>query len=544
MNKKLNFTVIVFVFFSLLSGVTCSHNTVADVDLAPPGWTSQAVGYEIFVRSFADSDGDGIGDLKGLISKLDYLNDGKPGGQDLGVDLIWLMPIFPASSYHGYDVEDYLAINPEYGSLEDFEELVDQAHRRGIRVIIDLVINHSSINHPWFVESAGDPQSSKRDWYNWRADDPGWTQPWGNYAPVWHQKNGAYYYALYWYGMPDLNFENPDLLQEIEHIVLFWLERGVDGFRVDGARYLVENEDGTLYDTPKTHQVAKHIKEIARQFVDECIFVAEAWTNVKSVATYFGNADEYDLAFNFDFADALPRALKAQNPTDVIRVVYNVGKHFSQRKCDAPFFENHDMDRLSTALAGLYDQRLLRIAAVLLLALPGTPFVYYGQELGLANATECSGDVCRRAPMPWTNTQTAGFTEGTPWTPFSADSQTQSVETQVADRDSLLSFYRKLIDYRRTYPGLTSNQLVRCETDQDQVYAFIRGDSADQVLIVINFSDQAIAQMQLDLSAFGLSDSELAVRELLTEKIYEIPIERTAYQFESLDAYQVMIITK
>ncbi|MCB1058058.1 MAG: alpha-amylase, partial [Acidobacteria bacterium] len=212
-----------------------------EVAAAPPepvqwdlDWADGAVFYEIFVRSFADSDGDGIGDFKGLTAKLDYLNDGDPATTgDLGIEGIWLMPVFASPSYHGYDTTDYDAVNPEYGTLEDFETFLAEAHRRGIRVIVDLVLNHTSAQHPWFVASASSPDSPKRDWYEWSDTDPGWTRPWGEPgAPTWHEKNGAYYYGIFWSGMPDLNFRNPEVREEAKRLARQWLDRGVDGFRL------------------------------------------------------------------------------------------------------------------------------------------------------------------------------------------------------------------------------------------------------------------------------------------------------------------------
>ncbi|HSF44229.1 MAG TPA: alpha-amylase family glycosyl hydrolase, partial [Thermoanaerobaculia bacterium] len=204
---------------------------------ASPSWARGAVFYEVFVRSFADSNGDGIGDLQGLISKLDYLNDGNPRtSQDLGVDALWLMPVFQSPSYHGYDVVDYETIESDYGTNADFERLLAEAHRRGIRIIVDFVMNHSSSQNPWFVDSASSPASPRRDWYVWRADDPGWTQPWGGNNRVWHPKNGAYYYGVFWGGMPDLNFSTPAVRREMERLAAFWISRGVDGFRLDATR--------------------------------------------------------------------------------------------------------------------------------------------------------------------------------------------------------------------------------------------------------------------------------------------------------------------
>src|SRR5262245_24492704 len=220
---------------------------VAAVSQWKNDWARGAVFYEVFVRSFADSNGDGIGDLRGLTAKLDYLNDGDPATDgDLGVDALWLMPVFDSPSYHGYDTVDYEKIEPDYGTGEDFDRFLAEAHRRGIRVILDFVMNHSSSQHPWFVESASSPTSARRDWYVWRADDPGWTQPFpgGGSNHTWHAKNGAFFYGIFWSGMPDLNFSTPAVRQEIERLAASWLARGVDGFRLDATRHLFANGPG------------------------------------------------------------------------------------------------------------------------------------------------------------------------------------------------------------------------------------------------------------------------------------------------------------
>ncbi len=211
------------------------------------GWLDGATFYQVFVRSFADSDGDGVGDLRGLTERLDYLNDGDPGtGNDLGVTGIWLMPIFESPSYHGYDVVDYEAVDREYGSLADFRALTEAAHERGIRVILDLVLNHSSSQHPWFLDSASSPASPRRGWYVWRDQNPGWAPPWGGTAPTWHANpfGPGFYYGVFWSGMPDLNFASADVVDEAERLARLWLDRGAAGFRLDAVRYLIETGAG------------------------------------------------------------------------------------------------------------------------------------------------------------------------------------------------------------------------------------------------------------------------------------------------------------
>src|SRR5205085_5554719 len=229
-------------------------------------WWNGAVVYEVFVRSFSDSDGDGKGDLAGLIKKLDYLNDGDPStSTDLGVDAIWLMPIFASPSYHGYDTTDYESINPAFGTSADFDAVIAAAHQRGIKVILDLVLNHTGSGHPWFVDSAASPASAHRNWYVWSATDPGWTPPWGGGGDTWHFLNGSYYYGVFFSGMPDLNYRSQAVGDEMKRIAKVWLDRGADGFRLDAARYLIENgSGGGQEDQPETHAFWKEFSAYVR----------------------------------------------------------------------------------------------------------------------------------------------------------------------------------------------------------------------------------------------------------------------------------------
>lgn len=223
-------------------------------------WWNDSTFYEIFVRSFFDSNGDGIGDFNGITQKLDYLNDGDPAATtDLGVTGLWLMPVFPSPSYHGYDTTDYFGVNPDYGTMDDFKKLLDEAHKRGIRIVIDMMLNHTSSEHPWFKESTN-PQSPYRNWYIWSDTDPGGLGPWNQ--DVWHEgPNGGFFYGVFWEGMPDLNYDNPEVVAKMDEVVNFWLKDvKVDGLRLDGARYIVEEGD-TQADSPANHAYLKHLRE-------------------------------------------------------------------------------------------------------------------------------------------------------------------------------------------------------------------------------------------------------------------------------------------
>jgi glycosidase len=481
------------------------------VEIAPPAgteWYRHAVFYEVFVRSFQDSNGDGKGDLPGLISRLDYLNDGDPSTTtDLGVDALWLMPIFASPSYHGYDVVDYERIHPDYGTLEDFERLCAEAHRRGMRVILDLVINHTSDKHPWFVESASSPDSAKRDWYEWRATNPGWKQPWGYSTNItWHERNGAYYYGVFWGGMPDLNMKTPATREEIKRIASFWLGKGADGFRLDAARYLIENgSGGGQADTPETHAFWKEFAAHVRQVKPDAVLVGENWSPTSSIAAYYGSTDkvpggdELPLNFNFPLSEQMIAGIQKSDATGIAAKLAEMSRVYPVGVADAPFLTNHDHVRIATQLGGV--QGRLSNAAALLLTLPGSPFLYYGEEVGLANGTTAN-DEAKRTPMPWDATAGGGFSTGTPWFSFAPGRENANVARQTSTPSSLLSRYRELVRVRHASEALDRGGLRLLTPTSGSVVtlAFVRTLPDEQVLVVHNLSDLTITAGPFDLA--------------------------------------------
>jgi glycosidase len=442
--------------------------------------------YEVFVRSFADSNGDGIGDINGLTSKLDYL------AKDLGVDALWLMPVFGSPSYHGYDTTDYEHVNPAYGTDEDFARFLKEAHARGLKVIVDLVVNHTGVAHPWFVDSAASPKSPRRDWYVWRPEDPGWTQPWGGSASTWHARNGSYYYGVFWSGMPDLNFRNPEVRAEIKRIASLWLARGLDGFRVDAARHLVENGgDQRQVDQPETHAFWREFAAHVRRVKPEATVVGENWTETPLIATYYGSTaqgpegDELPLNFNFPLASAIVQAVGQGSSAGVISKLREMQRVYPRGVIDAPFLTNHDMVRLATQLGG--NPAKLRSAAAILLTLPGSPFLYYGEEVGLENGGAASDDRLKRTPMPWNASEGGGFTAVKPWFPFAPGREMANVQTQLKDPGSLLSRYRALIRLRKTARALATGSLTVLETEPGAL-AFLREGKGERLLVVHNLS--------------------------------------------------------
>lgn len=489
-----------------LAAVTCAGVSPAERDVVPapprpadPGWQLEwargAVFYEVFVRSFQDSDGDGKGDLEGLISRLDYLNDGDPSTDtDLGVDALWLMPVFESPSYHGYDTIDYGKIAADYGTNAVFLRLLDEAHRRGIRVIVDLVVNHSGSGHPWFVSAAASPSSPYRDFYVWSPTDPGWKQPWGGNTGTWHPGGGAYYYGVFWRGMPDLNWRSPALREEMKRIASLWLERGLDGFRLDATRYLVETGAGAgQADTPETHAALKEFSAHVRRVKPDALLVGENWADTRTIATYYGAptipfGDELPASFNFPLSERILMAVSESDGTLIASKLDEVLKAYPPGALDAPFLTNHDQTRLATQLGR--NQGRLRNAAAILLTLPGAPFLYYGEEIGLENGPT-GGDESKRTPMPWNASPGGGFTTGTPWFGFAPGRDTANVAAQTSDPGSLLSRYRNLIRARKAAPALAKGDLVLLSplSGFSPVLAFQRRTASETVLVVHNLSD-------------------------------------------------------
>ncbi|HEX7137457.1 MAG TPA: alpha-amylase family glycosyl hydrolase [Vicinamibacterales bacterium] len=453
-------------------------------------WARGAVFYEIFPRSFYDSDGDGIGDLNGITAKLDYLKN------DLGVDALWLTPIFESPSYHGYDTTNYEAIGKDYGTKADFDRFLAEAHKRGIRVILDFVMNHTSSQHPWFLDSASSTTSAKRDWYVWSATDPGWHQPWGG-DPSWHPLNGAYYYGVFWSGMPDLNYRTPAVKDEMFRLGRYWLGQGVDGFRLDATRYLVETGPGPgQSDTAETHQVLKDFATTVRQTKPESILVAENTTDIANLARYY--ADDLTMNFNFPLAAAVVDGVNSGNSISIVSTLRQELAAYPKGFIDAPFLTNHDQTRIATVLRS--DPGKLRSAAAILLTLPGAPFVYYGEELGMQNGPT-PNDEAKRTPMPWT--PAGGFTTGTPWFAYAPGTSTANVTAEINDPQSLLSYYRSWIAARKRSAALTKGDIAPLDAGA-QLLAFVRDSGDERVLVVHNVSGAAAAAGPLPVSAGAL----------------------------------------
>ncbi len=453
-----------------------------DATVNPDAWWRQGVCYEVFVRSFYDSDGDGIGDLRGLTSRLDYINDGNPNStSSLGANCIWLMPIDRSMSYHGYDVVDYYHVDPRYGTDEDFLNLVAEAHKRGIHVIVDFVPNHSGSENPWFQAALHDPGSPYRDWYRWSKTLPVQKGPWGQEA--WHKSpvRDEYYYGVFWHEMPDLNYRTRAVRAEMKKVLTYWLkEMHADGFRFDAIPYLVEEGD-VLQHSRGTHDVLRELGKAVRTEAPESFTVGEMSDESPQVmVTYY--PDQLDSYFAFAVARATMQAAATGDASAFFKAVAEANATFPTGRW-SPFLTNHDQPRVMTVLG---DPVKARVAASAMLMLPGMPFVYYGEEIGMIGAKP---DELIRTPMQWSSARNGGFTTGKPWEPLQADWKTKNVAAQEEDSSSLLNHYRALIRLRNAHPALNVGALSVVPTDDTTgtIAAWKRSSNDESFFIVVNF---------------------------------------------------------
>lgn len=432
-----------------------------------------AVFYEIFVRSFHDSNGDGIGDFKGMTEKLDYL-------QDLGVEAIWLMPINASPSYHGYDVTDYYAVNPEYGTLEEFKEFLNQAHQRNIKVIMDLVVNHASSEHPWFKEAMASEDSPYRDWFLWADSETNLSERGEWNQTLWHGSSPNQYYGYFWGGMPDFNFENPEVKQEMFKIGKFWLQEvGVDGFRLDAAKH--------IYHDPKDPKNVEWWKEFRQEMVkakEDVFLVGEVWAPAAAVAPYL--QDGLQSAFNFDLSEKILTAAQTEKDSGIATSLSRVREYFNKMSADfvdSTFITNHDMNRTMTQLKGNVNHA--KMAASLLLTLPGNPFLYYGEEIGMEGAKP---DENIREPLLWYKDPT---TPGqTAWMAprHNKGDKATSIEEQATNPDSLYQHYKTMIHTRRAHEALILGEIREAPIPVEGIISFERYTDKQNLLVIHNMS--------------------------------------------------------
>lgn len=459
----------------------------------------QVVWYEVFVRSFQDSNGDGVGDLRGLIDRLPYLSD-------LGVGGLWLMPTYPSPSYHGYDVTDYTAVNPDYGTIDDMRALVSEAHALGIRVILDFVPNHTSRLHPWFLAAlAGDERY--RAYYRFESDPPPIRGTRGGSA--WHATPGGdYYLGLFGPGMPDLNLANPDVTEALYGAADFWLELGVDGFRVDAIQHLVEGEDGQISNTPATYAWVRGFEEHLHAVAPRAFLVGETWTETPAIVRYHRDAD-LDMSFDYPLWKVVLAALQSRSAADLADTLAQERDLYPAGAARGTFLTNHDQTRHATRLSiPRRDEARLGLAAGLLITLPGTPFVYYGEEVGMPDGPG-SGDLEKRTPMRWAAVGpdgSFGFSTGAPWTDPGSGLPGVSVAEQAGDPTSLLERYRRLIAVRNERAALRSGEWHVLRTSSRAVLAVARLAPDEELLVLANLSARAVELGPEELDGYVRAD--------------------------------------
>jgi glycosidase len=458
----------------LLACPAGAHAQVPAHATAVPADARSGVWYEIFVRAWYDTDGDGIGDLNGVTAKLDYL-------KSLGIDGIWLMPIHPSPSYHGYDVTDYRAINPQYGNLDDFRRLVDEAHKRGIRVIMDLVVNHTSDRHPWFSAAArlDDPH---HDWYTWSTPRTDLHETSATGGPAWHALGTQHYLGTFTGEMPDLDFDTPAVRAAVTDIGRYWLSQGVDGFRLDAAQH-VYYDFATQADDPgvlrKNLVWWSEFHRAMRAVRPDVYLVGEVTREEpRQLSPWFG---PLDAVFDFPLAGQLIDSARAERAGKLGELLTRVAAAIPAGQ-DAPFLSNHDQERVMSQLAG--DAQHMRTAAAMLLTLPGRAFLYYGEELGMRGRKP---DPDLREPMRWhRDPHGAGQSR---WKAFSAgDGPAVSVDAEQQDAHSLLAWYRMLIGWRRDLAVLRDGALRVPPVGNPHLAVWELSDARGEVLVVHNLS--------------------------------------------------------
>ena len=459
-------------------------------------WSDRDVCYEVFVRSFADANGDGVGDLKGLAARMGYIDS-------LGATCIWLMPVAESPSYHGYDVSDYYKVEPAYGTADDFRAMVRTAHRHRIKVIVDMVLNHSSSEHPYFKAALRDTASPYRHWYIFSPTDGG-KGPWG--SPAWHKNpyRDEYYYGIFSAGMPDLDYHNPAVRAEGEKIADYWLKQmGVDGFRLDAVQYLVE--DGPcMMDCPGTHAYLREYAAHIQKTAPGAYTVGEVWDPLDTLLTYY--PDQLTAYFTFTLSDSLLFAIRRGTVGGMLSGYLRVQQAVPDHRF-APLLRNHDDSRTVTVLGG--DAAGARLGATLLLTLPGLPFIYYGEEIGM---TGDKPDPRLRTPMQWNGRTGGGFTTGTPWETLQADSATVNVAAEDTAPGSMLNLYRQLIHLRRTHVALSEGRLAPVTTGDSSVVAYLRRATGQTVLVMVNLGSSS---RTVAMTGGGLTAGRYAVRTLL-----------------------------
>ena len=499
-------------------------------------WYKDAVIYQLHVRTFCDSNGDGIGDFVGLTQRLDYL-------QELGTNTIWLLPFYPSPLRDdGYDIADYTTVHPSYGTLDDFKAFLTAAHNRGLRVVIEMVMNHTSDQHPWFQEARSSRDNPKRDWYVWSDTDTkyqgvriifidtelsNWT---------WDPVSKSYYWHRFFYHQPDLNFDNPEVFEAMWEITKFWLDMGVDGFRLDAVPYLVEREGTSCENLPETHAIIKEIRKRLDQFYPGRMLLAEANQWPADVRAYFGDGDEFHTAFHFPLMPRMFMAVKLEDRKPIIEILDQTPP--IPANCQwCIFLRNHDeltlemvtdierdymYDEYATdktmrinlgirrRLAPMMenDRRRIELLNGLLMSMPGTPIIYYGDEIGMGDNIYLGDRNGVRTPMQWNGGTNAGFSFADPerlYSPLISNSvygyQVVNVDSQRRFGHSLLSWMKALIKTRNSYRVFSRGTMEFLRPSNHRVLAYIRELGNEKILVVNNLASSAQA-VELDMQRY------------------------------------------
>ncbi|AZR72972.1 glucohydrolase [Anoxybacter fermentans] len=547
-------------------------------------WWKEAVVYQIYPRSFYDSNGDGIGDLRGIIQKLDYI-------KDLGVDVIWLCPIYKSpNADNGYDISDYYDIMDEFGTMEDFDELLSEVHKRGMKLIMDLVINHTSDEHPWFIESRSSKDNPKRDYYIWRPPRDGkepnnWRSFFHGSAWEWDEKTGEYYLHLFAKKQPDLNWKNPEVKKEIFKMIKWWLDKGIDGFRMDVINLIGKAEglpDGKNKDNfddyvmapehwanqPLVHEV---LHEMNRQILSkyDIMTVGETPFVTPEIGALYVNEDREELNMIFQFEHMDLPDFKDSNLLKFKKIQKKWYEALKEKGWNSQYLNNHDQPRQVSRFGDdqNYRKESAKLLATMLLTLPGTPYIYQGEEIGMTNVKFSSieeyndidtvnyyhEEVAKgrdpeevlkelmpksrdnaRTPVQWTAGKNAGFTTGTPWLKVNPNYKQINVEEAQKDPDSVLNYYKKLIRLRKREENLAliyGNYIPLFE-DHEKIYSYIRQLDNDRFLIILNFSKE---KLNFTLDEIPYKDYQLLIANypVQDEKLEQIklrPYEARIYR--------------
>jgi alpha-glucosidase len=526
-------------------------------------WWKNGVIYQIYPRSFKDSNHDGIGDLQGIIQKLDYL-------ADLGIDAIWLSPIYPSPDVDfGYDVANYVDVDPRYGTLEEFDTLVETAHQRNIKIILDLVLNHTSDQHPWFIESRKSRDNPYHDWYLWHDPSPAggppnnWLSWFGGDGWEYDKNLGQYYFHMFYKEQPDLNWRNPEVRKAMLDVYRFWLDRGVDGFRMDVFNMYFKDKDLRdnplggkgprkfnhlihQYDMsqPEMHPLLQEIRLLLNSY-GVTYMVGETFCASPQQAAQYIGPDQLHAGFDFGL---LSSKFFAQNFRDAI----NAWIAALEEKWPNFVLNNHDTSRSATRFHSRNDDARLKVSATMLLTLMGTPFLYYGEEIGMRDIFlwrhQVLDQVSRRywpllpprdgcrSPMQWDDSTYAGFSEQKPWLPVHPNHNHRNVNSQSSKPGSLLNFYKKLLALRRSHPALNAGSMEMIDQHNQKILSYLRSSDEETILVCLNMTDRpAILEIPSQLTQQKwtvLLSQHFEVKEIITGITL------------SLNSYETLVLVK